>query len=52
MNNDAKADILFQHDTGAAAVWENYSSAGGAATFTALAITPNPNSGGFVWDLL
>jgi hypothetical protein len=28
MTNDAKADILFQHDSGGAAIWQNYSSAG------------------------
>lgn len=51
MNNDAKADILFQHDTGTAAVWENYTSGGGSATFTILPIQPNPNPDGPFWDL-
>jgi len=54
MNGDAHADILFQNDNGAAAEWENYQSlGGGSATFnTVLAITPNPNPNGQVWDLL
>jgi len=54
MNGDAQADILFQNDNGAAALWENYQSlGGGAATFaTVLPITPNPNPNGHVWDLL
>ena len=54
MNGDVHADILFQNDNGAAAEWENYQSlGGGAATFnTVLAITPNPNPNGHVWDLL
>ena len=54
MNGDGKADILFQNDNGAAAVWENYQSLGvGSATFnTLLSITPNPNPNGHVWDLL
>jgi len=54
MNNDERGDILFQNDNGAAAVWEDYQSlGGGSATFnTVLAITPNPNPNGHVWDLL
>ena len=54
MNGDEKADILFQNDNGAAAVWEGYHSlGGGVATFDqVLAITPNPNPNGHVWDLL
>jgi len=54
MNHDGHADILFQNDSGAAAVWENYQSLGGGmATFNAvLPITPNPNPNGHVWDLL
>jgi len=54
MNNDGHADILFQNDNGAAAVWGNYQSlGGGSATFnTVLAISPNPNPNGHVWDLL
>ena len=47
-------DIFFQNDNGAAAVWEGYHSLNSAsATFdTVLAITPNPNPNGPVWDLL
>ena len=54
MNGDEKADILFQNDNGAAAEWVGYQSLGsGMATFnTVLAITPNPNPNGHVWDLL
>jgi len=56
MTNDGGVhpDILFQNDNGAAAVWEGYHSlGGGSATFTTvLAITPNPNPNGHVWDLL
>jgi len=54
MDGDAHADILFQNDNGAAAVWEDYRSLGGGmATFdTLLAITPNPNPNGHVWDLV
>jgi len=54
MNGDGSADILFQNDNGSAAVWEGYHSlGGGSATFnTVLAITPNPNPNGQVWDLL
>ena len=48
------ADILFQNDNGATAVWEDYINlGGGSATFdTVLPITPNPNPNGHVWDLL
>ena len=53
MNKDGAADIVFQNDNGAAAIWEDYVSLGGGlATFTPLAITPNPNPNGHVWDLL
>ena len=53
MNQDAKADILFQNDNGAPAVWEDYTPLGsGMATFLAIPITPNPNPNGHVWDLL
>jgi len=54
MNGDFHADILFQNDNGTAAVWEDYVNlGGGTATFnTVLAITPNPNPNGHVWDLL
>jgi len=56
MNNDdlGSGDILFQNDNGAAAVWEGYHLLGGGlATFdTVLAIDPNPNPNGHVWDLL
>jgi len=54
MDADGLVDILFQNDNGAAAVWEDYHSLGiGSATFTTLlAITPNPNPNGHVWDLL
>jgi hypothetical protein len=52
MTNDARADILFQHDSGGAAIWQNYSSAGGVASFTAVGIAPNSNPSGLVWDLL
>jgi len=54
MNGDGHADILFQNDNGAAAVWEKYQDLGvGSATFaTVLAIDPNPNPNGHVWDLL
>jgi len=54
MDADAHFDILFQNDNGAAAIWEDYQSLGGGmATFnTVLAITPNPNPNGHVWDLL
>jgi len=54
INENTAADILFQNDNGAAAVWENYDSlGGGSATFlTVLPITPNPNPNGHVWDLL
>src|SRR5262249_16649391 len=53
MNGDQHADILFQNDNGAAAVWEDYTLIGsGMATVLALPITPNPNPNGHVWDLL
>jgi len=54
MNGDGLADILFQNDNGAAAVWESYQSLGGGmATFNhVLPIFPNPNPNGQVWDLL
>ena len=54
MDGDERADILFQNDNGAAAVWEGYHSLNStSATFdTVLAITPNPNPNGHVWDLL
>jgi len=54
MNSDDRADILWQNDNGAAAVWENYLPLGnGSATFsTLLPITHNPNPNGHVWDLL
>ena len=54
MNKDGAADILWQNDNGAAAVWENYQSLGGdMGTFnTVLAIDPNPNPNGHVWELL
>jgi len=54
MDQDAQIDILFQNDNGAAAIWEDYQSlGGGSATFnTVLAIDPNPNPNGHVWDLL
>ena len=51
---DARVDILFQNDNGAAAMWEGYRLLGvGSVTYdTVLAITPNPNPNGHVWDLL
>jgi len=55
MNEDASADILFQNDNGAAAVWEDLQVfiQSGSATFqTVLPIDPNPNPNGHVWDLL
>jgi len=53
MNNDAHADMVLQNDDGAAAVWEDYTSfGGGVASFLPVAITPNPNPNGHVWDLL
>ena len=54
MDHDTRIDILFQNDNGAAAIWEDYQSlGGGSATFnTVLAITPDPNPNGHVWDLL
>ena len=54
MDGDGNPDILFQNDSGAAAVWEGYAElGGGSATFhTVLAINPNPNPNGHVWDLL
>jgi len=54
MDHDAHIDILLQNDNGAAAVWEGYEPlGGGSATFdTVLAIDPNPNPNGHVWDLL
>jgi len=54
MDDDSHIDIVFQNDSGAAAVWEDYQPLlGGGATFnTVLAITPNPNPNGHVWDLL
>jgi len=53
MDNDHHIDILFQNDNGAAALWEDYQSLGaGSATFNqVLAIDPNPNPNGHVWDL-
>jgi len=46
--------ILFEHDSGALAWWAGYQSlGGGSATFTkVVAIDPNPNPNGHVWDLL
>jgi len=54
MDRDGKADILFQHDNGAAAAWFDYQAplGGPFAAFTPIAITPNPNPNGHVWDLL
>jgi len=54
MDGDGHADILFQNDNGAAAVWDGYQSLGaGMAHFTTvLSITPNPNPNGHVWDLV
>jgi len=54
MNKDGQADILWQNDNGAAAVWENYQSVGNGTAFffTVLPIDPNPNPNGHVWDLL
>jgi len=54
MDNDARIDILFQNDNGAAAVWEDYTNlGGGSATFnTVLSINPNANPNGDIWDLL
>jgi len=55
MDGDVRnAEILFQNDNGAAAIWEDYESlGGGSATFhQVLAIDPNPNPNGHVWDLL
>src|SRR5262249_53125555 len=54
MDNNQIADILFQNDNGAAAVWEDYQALGStSATFNkVLAIDPNPNPNGHVWDLL
>ena len=53
MDGDAHVDILFQNDNGAGAIWENYHAVPGGASFsTVLAITPNPNPNGHVWDLL
>jgi len=54
MDGDTLLDLVFQNDNGAAAVWEDYQSLGGGmGTFnTVLAITPNPNPNGLVWDLL
>jgi len=54
MDGDFRADIVFQNDNGAAAVWEGYHSlAGGGAAFSFVApIFPNPNPNGHVWDLL
>jgi len=54
MDQDQQIDILFQNDNGAAAEWVDYQSlGGGSATFTTvLAITPNANPNGHVWDLL
>ena len=54
MSNDGHAGILFQNDNGVAATWEDYHSLGGGlATFDrVLAIDPNPNPNGHVWDLL
>lgn len=53
MDYSGSADLLFQHDTGAAAAWLNDQSlGGGAASFGALPITPNPNPGGLEWHLL
>ena len=53
MDRDGKADILFQHDNGAPAVWEDYQSlGGGSATFAHELAILNPNPNGHVWDLL
>jgi len=54
VSGDHRADIVFQNDSGVAAEWENYHSlGGGSATFnTVLAVTPNPNPNGHIWDLL
>jgi len=54
MDGVGGADIVFQNDNGAAAVWEGFSElGGGSATFNTVAlITPNPNPNGHVWDLL
>jgi len=49
MDHDAHTDIVFQHDHGAAAVWEDFQGLGeGSATFsTVLAIpTRTGTSGG------
>src|SRR5262249_29006847 len=54
MNNDGRADLVWQNDSGAAAVWENFTPAGSTATFdTQMNIGPGPNPAGqCVWHIL
>jgi serralysin len=55
MNADAKADLVFQNDNGAVAVWENFSPTGAqTATFlTQLDVIPNPNPSGHLdWHVV
>jgi VCBS repeat-containing protein len=56
MNADGHADILWQNDNGAAAVWENFTPGPGAqvATFTTqLDFNPQPNPSGHLdWHIV
>jgi len=55
MNADGRADLLWQNDTGAVAVWENFvPGAGNVATFsTQLNVAPNVNPDGHLfWHVL
>jgi FG-GAP-like repeat len=55
MNADGRADLVFQNDSGAAAVWENFTPASGAtATFnTQMNFVPDPNPTGHLdWHVL
>ena len=53
-NGDGRADIVWQHDNGASAVWENFVASGANAVFaTQLDINPNPNAGGHLdWPIV
>jgi FG-GAP-like repeat/RTX calcium-binding nonapeptide repeat (4 copies) len=54
MNGDDKADLLFQNDNGATALWENFHhAAAGAGSFdTQVNISPQINSGQLDWHVL
>jgi serralysin len=52
MNSDGRADIVFQNDNGASAIWANFSDATHAFSVQQF-IAPNPNTSGHIdWHLV